>query len=458
MKRRRPARESRDHSAPKRKRSGSGSKQNRGPASGGSRSGANHGESWGGAPASGSPEPGLEEEEQDVFVRLNKYLASHGIGSRRRCDAMIEEGAVMIDGEIVTELGTKVQPHLQRIEVDGVVLKPEGLRHRYYLLNKPSGVVCTNDERESKPRAVDLITDRKKGRIFSVGRLDEDTTGLLILTNDGDFAHRVMHPRYGVTKTYLVKLVGRITDGELDQVRDGVYLSDGKTAGARVLVKQRGPRVSKLEVTLLEGKNREVRRVFARVGHKVVDLKRIRIGPINDRGLKVGHWRPLTRPEVTDLLAHADPNREAHEAQLPGRERHDRGGRGRDGRGRNRARRGGFGDSRNPREDRRGQGSAGRGSFGGGSGARGSNAGGPGGGSSGGGGRSGRSGEDRWDRGAGGRGRSDERGAGRGAGRGRSDRGAARPANDRGGRRQTGGDMPHPLQGKPGFRGDFDDE
>lgn len=318
----------------------------------------------------------------------------------------------MIDGEIVTELGTKVQPHLQRIEVDGVVLKPEGLRHRYYILNKPSGVVCTNDEREAKPRAVDLITDRKKGRIFSVGRLDEDTTGLLILTNDGDFAHRVMHPRYGVTKTYLVKLVGRISDREIDQVRDGVYLSDGKTAGARVLVKQRGPRVSKLEVTLLEGKNREVRRVFARVGHKVVDLKRIRIGPINDRGLKVGHWRPLTRPEVTELLAHADPNREAHEAQLPGREP-----RGRDQRGRNRSRRGGFGDG-GRRDDQRERGFSNRG----------------------GGSRSGRGNDGR---------RGDQRSEGGRPARGR---------DDRGGTRKPAGEVPHPLQGKPGFRGDFDDE
>lgn len=411
MKRRRPARESRDHAGPARKRSGSSSKKTRGSRQGARREDGPSGWNAGGSSSPGGPKgptgPGSEEEGQDVFVRLNKYLASHGIGSRRRCDALIEEGAVMIDGQIVTELGTKVQPHLQRIEVDGVVLKPEGLRHRYYILNKPSGVVCTNDEREAKPRAVDLITDRKKGRIFSVGRLDEDTTGLLILTNDGDFAHRVMHPRYGVTKTYLVKLIGRITDREIDQVRDGVYLSDGKTAGARVLVKQRGPRVSKLEVTLLEGKNREVRRVFARVGHKVVDLKRIRIGPINDRGLKVGHWRPLTRPEVTDLLAHADPNREAHEAQLPGREQ----------RGRNRSRRGGFGDA-GRRSDQREGGLSGRG----------------------------------------GRGRREGGGDGSRAGQRSEGARPARGRNDRGGARKPAGEVPHPFQGKPGFRGDFDDE
>ncbi len=378
-----------------------------------------------------------------MFVRLNKYLASHGVGSRRRCDTLIEQGAVMIDGEIVTELGTKVQPHLQRIEVDGVVLKPEGLRHRYYILNKPSGVVCTNDEREAKPRAVDLITDRKKGRIFSVGRLDEDTTGLLILTNDGDFAHRVMHPRYGVTKTYMVKLVGRITDYEVDQVRDGVYLSDGKTAGARVLVKQRGPRVSKLEVTLLEGKNREVRRVFARVGHKVVDLKRIRVGPITDRGLKVGHWRPLTRPEVTELLAHADPNREAFEAQLPGRE----------GREQGRSRRGGAGGGGRRREDFRERGGSSRGA--GGRGKRSGDASGrdpfraAGSRSKGGRPHEKRPNGGRPDRGP------DERSHGAQPG---SDRAAGRNAQGRGGSSGSSGDVRHPLHGKPGFRGDHDDD
>ncbi|MEO0649404.1 MAG: pseudouridine synthase [Planctomycetota bacterium] len=241
-------------------------------------------------------------EDDSPSVRLNKYLASHGIASRRRSDELIADGKVMIDGSIVTDLGVKVDPTTQTVEVDGVVLKPEQVRHRYYLLNKPSGVVCTNDQRELKPRAIDLITDRKKGRIYTVGRLDEDTVGLVLLTNDGDFAHRIMHPRYGVPKTYLVKLLGRIDDGSVQRVREGVHLAEGRTAGARVLVQQRGPKVSRLLVTLREGKNREVRRVFARLGHKVLDLKRTRIGPLDDRGLKPGKWRPLTRGEVAELF------------------------------------------------------------------------------------------------------------------------------------------------------------
>ena len=258
---------------------------------------------------------------EPVLVRLNKYLASHGVASRRRSDELIAEGKVTVDEQIVTDLGTKVDPTIQRVEVNGVILKPEQVRHRYYLLNKPSGVVCTNDEREAKPRAIDLITDRKKGRIYTVGRLDEDTIGLVLLTNDGDFAHRIMHPRYGVPKTYLVKLLGHIDDDAVQQVREGVYLAEGRTAGARVLVKQRSPKLSKLLVTLLEGKNREVRRVFARLGYKVVDLKRTRIGSIDDRGIKAGQWRPLTRSEVQGLVNWVENERESDLRERSGSKR-----------------------------------------------------------------------------------------------------------------------------------------
>ena len=234
-------------------------------------------------------------------IRLNKYMADHGIASRRRCDELIVEGKVMIDGEIITKLGVVVDPAKQRVEIDGCVLKPDGVERRYYLLNKPAGVVCTNERRESKLRAIDMVTDRGKGRIYTVGRLDEDTIGLVILTSDGDFANLVMHPRYGVSKTYLVKIQGQIDDGSLAKIRDGIFLSDGRTAGARVLVKKRSARMSTLMVTLHEGKNREVRRVFARFGWKVSSLHRVRIGELTDRGLKVGHWRALKATEVSTL-------------------------------------------------------------------------------------------------------------------------------------------------------------
>lgn len=236
-------------------------------------------------------------------VRLNKFLAAQGVASRRKCDELIVAGRVSVDGEVVRELGVRVDPATQEVEVDGTVFKARGARLRYYLLNKPKGVLCTNEERETRPRAVDLITDQRKGRIFTVGRLDEESEGLILLTNDGEFAQRVMHPRYGVEKTYEVEVFGNIDDESLTRVREGVHLAEGRTAGARVLVKDRRHDVSRLSVSIREGMNREIRRAFARVGHKVLQLRRVRIGPISDRGLKPGRWRELAREEVQALLA-----------------------------------------------------------------------------------------------------------------------------------------------------------
>ncbi len=236
-------------------------------------------------------------------VRLNKYLADHGVASRRAADELIREGHIHIDGVRVEELGVRVDPTTQLIELDGVPLESTKTEaKRYYLLNKPAGVICTNEKRETKPRAVDLITDRKKGRIYTVGRLDEDSKGLILLTNDGDFANRIMHPSFGVTKTYQVKVRGRITDEALQKVRDGAYLSEGRAAGARVVITKRTRDYSYLQVTLREGKNREIRRVFHSVGFKVVELRRSRIGTLNDRGLRIGYWRALTRDEIEELM------------------------------------------------------------------------------------------------------------------------------------------------------------
>jgi 23S rRNA pseudouridine2605 synthase len=251
-----------------------------------------------------SPRPAREVESVEGGVRLNKLLADHGLASRRGADEMIAEGHVFVDGVRVFELGLRVDPERQSIEIDGEPLLPkDSQRKQYYLLSKPPGVVCTNERRETRPRAIDLIKDRAKGRIYTVGRLDEESKGLIILTNDGEFAHRVMHPRYGVSKTYLVKLAGRISDEDVQRVRDGVRLADVRTAAARVLIKKRTRDYSQLEVTLQEGRNREIRRVFLAVGHKVVDLKRIRIGELSDRKLKIGYWRHLTPQEVRDLIA-----------------------------------------------------------------------------------------------------------------------------------------------------------
>lgn len=255
--------------------------------------------------------------EADSKVRLNKYLADHGVASRRACDELIKAGKVSVDGEPEIRVGTKIDTSSQTVEVDGRILRPDGLARRYYLLNKPSGVVCTNARNETRPRAVDLITDPAKGRIYTVGRLDEDSKGLILLTTDGEFAQRVSHPRFGVSKTYVVKVQGRIDDAALQRVREGVHLSEGRTSGARVVVLKRMHTYSTLAVTLREGMNREIRRAFARVGAKVVDLKRTRIGMLTDRGLRVGRWRALSREEVEALLNDADEVRASERRDTP---------------------------------------------------------------------------------------------------------------------------------------------
>jgi len=254
----------------------------------------------------GSGRPAAPSVSEDGKVRLNKYLADHGIASRRKCDELIVKGMVLVDGEPTVELGTRIDPSTQTVEASGTLIKPEvELEKRYYLLNKPKGVVCTNESRERKQRAVDLVNDKAKGRIYTVGRLDEESEGLILLTNDGDFAHRVMHPSFGIEKSYRVKLRGQLEGDALDRVRAGVQLAEGKTGGARVTVRKRGRDYTHLVVTLHEGMNREIRRVFAKVGYKVVGLERSRIGNLTGRGLRSGWWRRLKPTEVSDLLAGA---------------------------------------------------------------------------------------------------------------------------------------------------------
>ncbi len=255
-----------------------------------------------------------DEKRDQHLVRLNKFLADNGVASRRGSDELIESGKVLVDEQPVTELGTKIDPSTQTVDVNGVRLRSDPRERRYYLLHKPSGVVCTNEERETRPRAIDLITDPNKGRIFSVGRLDEESKGLIIMTSDGEFADRIAHPRFGVEKRYLVKVPGRITDEAVQKIREGVHLAEGRTAGARVLVQRRTANGSTLEVTIQEGKNREVRRVFARVGYKVLALTRTSIGPLSIRGLKEGRWRALSREEVEALLSGSGRDRDIPES------------------------------------------------------------------------------------------------------------------------------------------------
>ncbi|GAC1317179.1 MAG: pseudouridine synthase [Acidimicrobiales bacterium] len=225
--------------------------------------------------------------------RLQKVLARAGIGSRRACEELIADGRVTVNGE-VADLGRRVDPQTDEVEVDGaLVAVAAGLVH--YLLNKPAGVVSTADDPQGRPTVVDLVP--ASPRVFPVGRLDVETEGLLILTNDGPLTHRLTHPRYGVEKEYLVHVDGRPAPGTLRRLRTGVELDDGITAPARVALA--GPDV--VRITIHEGRNRQVRRMCEAVGHPVIRLVRMRIGPIVDPRLAPGAWRPLTPSEVRSV-------------------------------------------------------------------------------------------------------------------------------------------------------------
>jgi 23S rRNA pseudouridine2605 synthase len=225
--------------------------------------------------------------------RVQKVLARAGIGSRRHCEELIEDGLVTINGEPAT-LGDKVDAEVDAIEVDGVpVAVAPGLV--YYLLNKPAGVVTTAADTHARQTVVDLVP--AEPRVFPVGRLDQDSEGLLLLTNDGDLTHRLTHPSFGVEKEYLVEVEGAPSRGALRRLRDGVELEDGVTAPAKVSAV--APNL--LRITIHEGRNRQVRRMCEAVGHPVVRLVRSRIGTLTDRVLEPGQWRALQPIEVREL-------------------------------------------------------------------------------------------------------------------------------------------------------------
>ena len=225
--------------------------------------------------------------------RLQKILAQAGLGSRRTAEALIADGRVRVNGEVAT-LGTRADPEADTIEVDGAIVGVrQGLVH--YLLNKPAGVVTTASDPQGRPTVVDLVPPEP--RVYPVGRLDADSEGLLVLTNDGDLAHRLTHPSFGVDKEYLAEVAGTPSRGTLRRLREGVELDDGPTAPAKVSLV--GDHT--LRITIHEGRNRQVRRMGEAVGHPVRRLVRVRVGPLSDRRLAPGDWRPLTQAEVRAL-------------------------------------------------------------------------------------------------------------------------------------------------------------
>jgi len=233
-------------------------------------------------------------------VRLQKVLAQAGIASRRASEELIAEGRVEVNGEPVTEQGRRVDPEHDEIRVDGSRI-PTARRHVYTVLNKPRGVVSTMDDPEGRATLTDYI-DRRNVRLFHVGRLDTDSEGLIILTNDGEFAHRLAHPSYEVPKTYVAEVLGQIDAHTLTRIQRGITLEDGPVRPDRVKLVQTLPDASLLQLTLHEGRNRVVRRMMEAFGHPVNRLTRTAIGPVRLGRLAPGEMRDLTRDELGDLL------------------------------------------------------------------------------------------------------------------------------------------------------------
>jgi 23S rRNA pseudouridine2605 synthase len=230
--------------------------------------------------------------------RLQKILAAAGIGSRRQCEELIKMGRVEVDKKVVTELGFKADPFRQKICVDGVPIKLEP--PVYYAVYKPDGVVCTNRDPAGRTRVIDLVPESER-RLFTVGRLDLHSEGLILVTNDGALAERLTHPRYGVPKTYLVQVAGEPTREVLLKLQKGVHLAEGIARVAKIRIRRKHKKSTILEMVLNEGRNREIRRIMARVGHKVYRLKRIAVGPIRLGKMKPGEARRLTPEEVAAL-------------------------------------------------------------------------------------------------------------------------------------------------------------
>ena len=235
-------------------------------------------------------------------IRLQKLLAGAGVGSRRVCENLIEQGRVEVDGQIVTELGVRIRPD-QIVHVDGVRVQLDEGRV-YFAFNKPLGVVTTMSDELGRVNIGDYVGNRNE-RLFHVGRLDADTEGLLILTNDGDLAHRLQHPQYGVAKTYLAQVPGPIPRDLGKRLRDGIELDDGPAAVDSFKVVDSRPGKALVEVVLHEGRKHIVRRLLEAVGHPVITLVRTHVGPIRLGDTKPGKMRKLTKDEVGQLYSAA---------------------------------------------------------------------------------------------------------------------------------------------------------
>ena len=234
-------------------------------------------------------------------IRLQKYLASCGVASRRKCEELIIEGKITVNDEKV-ELGFKINPEKDIVKYNGKQVKNEKKKYTYILLNKPIGVVTTADDQFGRQTVLDLV--KVKARVVPVGRLDMYTSGALILTDDGDFIYKVTHPKHEIDKTYTVTIIGKVTEDEVQRLRDGVKIDDyvTKPAKVKILKIDEEKNNSRLEITIHEGKNRPVRKMCEAVGRKVIALHRSKIGNLGVKDLKIGTWRYLTPKAVEHIL------------------------------------------------------------------------------------------------------------------------------------------------------------
>ena len=231
----------------------------------------------------------MEEE------RLQKYIARCGVTSRRKAEELITNGSVKVNGTVITELGTKIDPDNDVVTVDNKKISESG-SFTYIKLYKPEGYVTTVKDQFGRKTVIDLI--QIKDRIYPIGRLDYNTSGLLLLTNDGDLANKLMHPKYHIYKTYMAEVDGHISDETITMLKNGVKIEDYKTAPARVKLIKHSGSTSTVQVSIYEGKNRQVRKMLDSVGHNVLSLKRISFGKINLDDLKPGTWAYLNNEEI----------------------------------------------------------------------------------------------------------------------------------------------------------------
>ena len=241
-------------------------------------------------------------DNQSEKIRLQKFLADSGVASRRKSEEYILDGRIKVNGQIVTELGTKVDPNVDVVEFDDIEVVPSN-KYVYILLNKPIGVVTTAEDQFGRDTVLDLV--KVKERVVPVGRLDMYTSGALILTNDGDFVYKVTHPKHEIVKTYTVTVKGIITKEEVKKLEEGVVIDETyttKPAKAKILKTDVEKNISRVEIKIHEGKNRQVRKMCDSIGRKVLALHRSKIGNIEVRDMKIGTWRFLNKKEVEEIL------------------------------------------------------------------------------------------------------------------------------------------------------------